>query len=82
LPVDLDIARLSGRLRANANNAGRALHMADALMAATALAHGAILTTRNALDGPEKQPSSLRGASRRRNPERPARLWIVSLCLQ
>ncbi len=50
LPVDLDIARLSGRLRANANNEGRALHMADALMAATAMTHGAILVTRNARD--------------------------------
>lgn len=50
LPVDLDIARLSGRLRAHANNEGRALHMADALMAATALIHGAILVTRNEWD--------------------------------
>jgi hypothetical protein len=50
LPVDLDIARLSGRLRANANNEGGALHMADALMAATAMTHGAILVTRNARD--------------------------------
>jgi predicted nucleic acid-binding protein len=50
LPVDLGIARLSGQLRANANNAGRALHMADALMAATAMTHGAILVTRNARD--------------------------------
>ncbi|MGD9659615.1 MAG: type II toxin-antitoxin system VapC family toxin [Methylocystis sp.] len=50
LPVDLDIARLSGRLRANANNAGRMLHMADALMAATAITHGAILATRNERD--------------------------------
>lgn len=50
LPVDLDIARLSGRLRANANNDGRALHMADALMAATAITHGAILATRNERD--------------------------------
>jgi predicted nucleic acid-binding protein len=50
LPVGFDIARLSGRLRANANNEGRTLHMADALMAATAMTHGAILVTRNERD--------------------------------
>lgn len=50
LPADLDIARLSGRLRANANNEGRTLHMSDALMAATAMTHGAILATRNSRD--------------------------------
>jgi len=50
LPVDLDIARLAGRLRANASNEGRVLHMADALMAATAMTHGAILVTRNSRD--------------------------------
>ncbi len=50
LPVDLDIARLSGRLRANANTEGRTLHMADSLMAATSMTHGAILVTRNARD--------------------------------
>ena len=50
LPVDLDVARTSGRLRALAHNQGRVLHMGDALIAATAVVHGATVATRNIRD--------------------------------
>lgn len=50
LPVDREIARVSGRLRALAGVEGRVLHMADALMAATARVNGATLVTRNTRD--------------------------------
>lgn len=50
LPVDLDVARAAGRLRAHANNHGRVLHAGDALIAATAIVHGATLVTRNVRD--------------------------------
>jgi predicted nucleic acid-binding protein len=50
IPVDLDVARTSGRLRGFARRQGRMLHMADAFMAATAIVHGATLVTRNTKD--------------------------------
>jgi len=50
LPVTLEIARVSGRLRAQAQNRGRILKAADALIAATAMVHGATLVTRNVRD--------------------------------
>ena len=45
LPVDLEIARIWGRL-----NAARPLPPVDALLAATAIARGMVLVTRNARD--------------------------------
>jgi toxin FitB len=45
--LDRTIARRAGELRADAQINGRALHLADALIAATALAHGLPLATRN-----------------------------------
>jgi toxin FitB len=50
LPITLDIARTSGRLRAHAQNHGRILSAADALIAATAMVHGATVVTRNVRD--------------------------------
>lgn len=50
LPVTLEIARASGRLRARAQNDGRTLTAADALIAATAIVHGATVVTRNVRD--------------------------------
>jgi toxin FitB len=50
IPLDLAIAEAAGRLRATARAKGRALHEADALIAATAMAHGALLVTRNVRD--------------------------------
>jgi predicted nucleic acid-binding protein len=50
LPIDGDIARLWGDIAAKAAKAGRTLHAADGLIAATALHHGLRLMTRNARD--------------------------------
>ena len=50
LDVDRAIARRAGQLRADAHATGRTLHLADALIAATALEHGLHLATRNARD--------------------------------
>ncbi len=49
-PVDLAAARKAGELRALAHRKGRVLADADALIAATAIAHGATLVTRNVKD--------------------------------
>lgn len=50
--IDLDraLARRAGELRADAQGKGRVLHLANALIAATALARGLRLATRNASD--------------------------------
>ena len=50
--IDLDraLARRAGELRADAQAKGRVLHLADALIAATALEHGLQLATRNVGD--------------------------------
>ena len=50
--VDLDrtLARRAGELRATAQAQGRVLHLADALIAATALERGLRLATRNVSD--------------------------------
>lgn len=50
LPVDRDIAHLWGDLTARTARLGRELHMADGLIAATALHHGLRLMTRNTSD--------------------------------
>jgi len=50
LPVDAAIADSAGRLRASAQERGRILHVEDAIIAATALARGATLATRNVRD--------------------------------
>jgi predicted nucleic acid-binding protein len=50
LPIDREIAHLWGDLTARATRAGRALHTADGLIAATALHHGLRLMTRNVRD--------------------------------
>jgi toxin FitB len=50
--IDLDrvLARRAGELRADCQAKGRVLHLADAMIAATALAHGLHLATRNVAD--------------------------------
>lgn len=50
--IDLDrtLARRAGELRAEAEARGRLLHLADALIAATALERGLRLATRNVMD--------------------------------
>lgn len=50
--IDLDraLARRAGGLRADAQAKGRVLHLADALIAATALERGLLLATRNVSD--------------------------------
>ena len=50
--IDLDqaLARRAGQLRADAQASGRVLHLADALIAATALEHDLRLATRNVND--------------------------------
>jgi toxin FitB len=50
--IDLDraLARRAGELRADAQADGRVLHLADALIAATASEHGLYLATRNVSD--------------------------------
>jgi hypothetical protein len=50
LPIDRDIAQLWGEITAKAANAGRTLHAADGLIAATALHHGLRIMTRNVKD--------------------------------
>ena len=47
LAVDLEVAERWGLLLARAQAAGRSLPAVDALIAATALAHGLVLVTRN-----------------------------------
>ncbi len=50
LPIDLETSRIWGELTAAAQKAGRAVHAADGLIAATALRHGLRVMTRNAAD--------------------------------
>lgn len=50
LPIDRDIAELWGEITAKAASAGRTLHAADGLVAATALHHGLRIMTRNVAD--------------------------------
>jgi hypothetical protein len=50
LPIDRDIAQLWGEMTAKASQAGRVLHVADGLIAATALHHGLRILTRNVKD--------------------------------
>jgi predicted nucleic acid-binding protein len=50
IDVDRVIARRAGQLRADAQARGRVLHLADALIAATALKRKLVLATRNASD--------------------------------
>ncbi|MDE2361125.1 MAG: type II toxin-antitoxin system VapC family toxin [Hyphomicrobiales bacterium] len=50
IPVDLEIAETAGRLRGWSAAKGRVLHMADALIAATAMNYDATLVTRNVKD--------------------------------
>lgn len=50
LPVDEATARLWGEVTAASAKAGRTLHTADGLIAATALHHGLRLLTRNKAD--------------------------------
>jgi toxin FitB len=50
LPIDRDIAHLWGDLTARVAKGGHTLHVADGLIAATALHHGLRLMTRNVKD--------------------------------
>lgn len=50
LPIDAEVARLWGRLTADASRRGRTVPMADGLIAATAMAHGLTVATRNLAD--------------------------------
>jgi len=50
LPVDAVVADAWGRLQGAAETAGRPLPTLDSLLAATALAHGLTLVTRNTAD--------------------------------
>lgn len=50
LPINRDIAQLWGEITAKAASAGRTLHAADGLIAATAIHHGLRLMTRNVKD--------------------------------
>jgi len=50
LPVDLKSCRIWGEITAAAQKAGRTVHAADGLIAATALRHGLQVMTRNATD--------------------------------
>ncbi len=50
IPVDGEIARLAGRLRGAADQNGKKMTQADALIAATAIRCGQILVTRNTRD--------------------------------
>ncbi len=50
LPIDLETSCIWGELTAAAQKAGRALHAADGLIAATALRHGLRVITRNTAD--------------------------------
>jgi predicted nucleic acid-binding protein len=50
LPLERREAEWAARLRAQAHLAGRALHLGDALIAGTAMAHNLSVATRNAAD--------------------------------
>ena len=50
LPVDSETARVWGELTARAQQQGRTVHVADGLIAATALRHGLHVMTRNVSD--------------------------------
>ncbi|PXX63848.1 hypothetical protein DFR70_10528 [Nocardia tenerifensis] len=50
LPVDFGVAQAWGRVRARADRAGHGIDAVDALIAATAEAHGLTLVTRNDKD--------------------------------
>lgn len=50
LPVDLRVARVWGRMRADGRVRGRPLPVADGLIVATAQVHGLTLVTRNVSD--------------------------------
>ena len=50
LAVEREVARAAARLRARARRSGRVLHLADGLIAGTAMAHGLALVTRNERD--------------------------------
>lgn len=50
LPIGEPEARRAAELRAAAQTQGRTLHLADALIGATALEHGLTLATRNVAD--------------------------------
>lgn len=50
LPVDSETARVWGELTARAQQQGRTMHVADGLIAATALRHGLHVMTRNVSD--------------------------------
>lgn len=52
LPTDREAARRAGRYQAEWGARGRTIHTADALIAGTARAHGAILVTHNLDDFP------------------------------
>jgi predicted nucleic acid-binding protein len=50
LPVERPVAERAAQLRVQARRAGRDLHLADALIAGTAIVHDLILATRNVKD--------------------------------
>ena len=50
LPVDTDVMERWAQLQARSEQAGRRLPLMDSLLAATALAHGLTLATRNLAD--------------------------------
>ncbi|MFI9404289.1 type II toxin-antitoxin system VapC family toxin [Nocardia sp. NPDC052316] len=50
LPIDLGVAQAWGRIRARAEGAGHQVDAVDALIAATAEAHGLAVVTRNEKD--------------------------------
>lgn len=52
LPTTREAATRAGRYRAEWERRGRTLHLADALVAGTARAHGAVLLTDNVSDFP------------------------------
>ena len=52
LPTDREAARRAGRYQAEWGARGRTIHTADALIAGTARAHGAVLVTHNVDDFP------------------------------
>jgi len=49
-PVDYEMVIWSGEVRGRLASAGRTVHQADALIAATAWRHGLVLATRNVRD--------------------------------
>lgn len=52
LPTTKEAATRAGRYRADWEKRGRTIHLADALVAGTARAHGAVLVTDNVSDFP------------------------------